>query len=182
MVKRYALTDFIYAAVFAALTAVLGAISIPIPFSPVPVSGQSLGIMLTGSILSAKQAALSVLTFLLLGAVGIPVFGGLTGGIGVLVGPKGGYLTGFFAGVIIIALVKGSTDKLWRLALANVVGGICVVYIPGVLWLSFVTGVDLNKAIMIGALPFIPGDLFKVFVAAVIGTAVNKHFLRTVAR
>ncbi|MDF2502439.1 MAG: BioY protein [Anaerosporomusa subterranea] len=175
MSERSKVTDFVYAAMFAALTAVLGLISIPLPFSPVPVSGQSLGIMLAGSILTVKQAAFSVLTFVLIGAVGVPVFSGLTGGLGILIGPRGGYYLGFLVGAIVIALLRGQSSNPWRLALANLIGGIGVVYLFGVAWLSVVTGMSLEKAVMAGALPFIPGDLFKVFAASAIGTAINKR-------
>jgi len=179
MSKRNEVTDFVYAALFAALIAVLGMISIPLPISPVPVTGQSLAIMLAGSILTVRQAAFSVITFLLIGAVGVPVFAGMTGGIGILVGPRGGYLLGFLVGAIVIALSKGQSNSKWRLALANMVGGIVIVYAFGVVWLNFVTGMGLEKAFMIGALPYIPGDLFKVFVATVIAVAVNKQLSKT---
>ncbi len=175
MYNKHQVNGFIYSALFAALIAVLGLVSIPLPISPVPVTGQSLGIMLAGSILTPRQAGFSVLTFLLIGAVGVPVFAGLTGGIGILVGPRGGYLLGFLVGAIVVALLKGTNNTTWRLGIANLVGGILVVYLLGVLWLNFVTGMGLEKAFMVGALPYIPGDLFKVFVATVIGVAINKQ-------
>lgn len=178
MSQRNKLNDIIYSGLFAALIAVLGLVSIPLPISPVPISGQSLAIMLAGSILKPRQAAFSVLTFLLIGAAGVPVFAGGTGGIGVIVGPRGGYLIGFLLGAIVISLLRGSTNSVWRLSLANITGGIVIVYIMGALWLSFVTGMGLEKAVMAGVLPFIPGDLCKVFVASVIGVAVNRQ-LRT---
>lgn len=175
MSQRNKLNDLIYAGLFAALTAVLGLISIPMPISPVPISGQSLAIMLAGSILTVRQAAYSVLTFLLVGAAGVPVISGGNGGIGVIVGPRGGYLIGFLVGVIVISLIKGLGNNVWRLVLANIAGGIVVVYIMGALWLSFITGMDLQKALIAGVLPFIPGDLCKVFIASVIGVAINKR-------
>lgn len=170
--------DLVYAGIFAALIAVLGLVSIPLPISPVPISGQTLAIMLAGSILTVRQAALSVLTFLLIGAVGMPVFAGATGGIAVLFGPRGGYLWGFLLGAIVIGLLKGSGIKMWRLALANAIGGIVVVYLLGVPWLGIITGMGLNKAWVAGALPFIPGDLVKVAVATVLGAAVNRKLAR----
>lgn len=175
MNKKNDFNDFIYAALFAALIAVLGLISIPLPFSPVPISGQSLGVMLAGCILSVRQAGLGLLGFLLLGAVGLPVFAGFTGGIGILLGPRGGYLLGYLIGGIVIALLKGQHNTLWRLAMANIIGGIGVVYFFGVLWLSFVTGIGLEKTVLTGALPFILGDLIKTVVATLIGAAVNKR-------
>lgn len=178
MNNKHGLIDFTYPAFFAALVAVLGTISIPLPFSPVPITGQSLGVMLAGCILNARQAGWGLLVFLLLGAVGLPVFAGFSGGIGILVGPRGGYLLGYLVGAIVIALLKGEQNAIWRMALANMIGGIIVVYVFGVLWLNFVTGMGLYKAFMAGALPFIPGDLMKVFLASVVGAAVNKRLLQ----
>lgn len=167
--------DYVYAGLFAALTAVLGLISIPLPFSPVPVSGQSLGVMLAGSILKTKQAVLSVLVFILIGAVGLPVFSGFAGGMSVVLGPRGGYYLGFLIGAAAIAWIRGKNNNILRLALANVVGGIFCVYLFGILWLNFLTGMGLKAAFLAGALPFIPGDLFKVFAATAIGIILNKR-------
>lgn len=175
MTTRSNLIDFIYAALFAALTSVLGFVSIPLPFSPVPVSGQSLGIMLAGSILTTRQAVLSVLTFILIGAIGVPVFSGFAGGLSVVIGPRGGYYLGFLIGVAAITLLKGKNNNPWRLAFANCIGGIIFVYLFGVLWLSFITNMGADKALMVGAVPFLPGDLFKVFLATFIGVATNKR-------
>ncbi|MBU2701813.1 biotin transport system substrate-specific component [Sporomusaceae bacterium BoRhaA] len=175
MPTKNKLIDFIYAAIFAAATAAMGFIIIPLPFSPVPITGQNLAIMLAASILTMRQAALSVMTFLLLGAIGLPVFTGGTGGIGVLFGPRGGYLIGFLIGAIVTAKLKGTNNNTGRLAMANLIGGIFVVYILGVAWLNFVTAMGLQRSLMVGALPFIPGDLLKVGIATIIGTAINKR-------
>ena len=182
MSQKTKLNDLMYAGLFAALTAVLGLVSIPLPFSPVPISGQSLAIMLAGSILTVRQAGFSILTFLLVGAVGVPVYAGGTGGLGIVAGPRGGYLLGFLIGAMVISYLKGSGNSVWRLAIANAVGGIGVVYFLGVLWLSFVTGMGLQKAFIAGALPFMPGDLFKVFIASVIGVALNKQLRKAQIR
>ncbi len=179
MSKKNELTDFIYAALFAAVIGVMGLIAIPLPISPVPITGQSLAIMLAGSILTVRQAAFSVLTFLLIGAIGVPVFAGGTAGIGIIAGPRGGYLIGFLAGATIISLLKGQTNSVLRLVLANITGGIGMIYIFGVLWLDFVTGMGLQKAIMVGVLPYIPGDILKVIAATFIGAAVNRYRAKT---
>lgn len=178
MTKRKELIDLIYAALFAALIVVLGFIAVPLPFSPVPVTGQTLAIMLAGSILTVRQAAMSVGTFLLLGAVGIPVFAGGAGGLGVLAGPRGGYLVGFLIGAIVIALINNRSSNILKIGAANIIGGIVVIYLIGVLWLNQVTGMGLEKAVVAGMMPFIPGDLFKVAIATVVAVAVNKQMLR----
>ena len=167
--------DFMYSSIFAAVISVLGYLVFPLPFSPVPVTGQSLGIMLTGCLLTTRQAAMAVGTFLLIGVAGVPVFAGGTSGIGSIIGPRGGYLIGFLIGAIIISLIKKKFSSIWGLGLANTVGGIFVVYLFGVLWLNWFTGMGLSAAIAGGALPFIPGDIFKVIVASIVGYKVNKR-------
>lgn len=171
--------DLLYGALFAALTAVLGYIVFPLPFSPVPVTGQSLAVMLAGSVLTMGQAALSLITFLFLGIIGIPVFAGGTAGLGIIFGPRGGYLIGFLVGAIVIALIK---EKLpnhpLSLAFANLIGGIGVVYFLGAFWLNYVTAIGMEKAIITGVLPFIPGDLFKLVVASLVGFSINKRMGR----
>ncbi|HIU64764.1 MAG TPA: biotin transporter BioY [Candidatus Avacidaminococcus intestinavium] len=169
------LHDLIYAAIFAALISALAIISIPLPFTPVPVSGQSLGVMLTGCLLAPRQSALAIITFLLLGAIGLPVFAGFSGGLGIILGPRGGYLFGYLVGAIMISVGKGSGQNFWQLASANLFGGILIVYLIGVPWLSVTTGISLDKALYIGALPFILGDIIKVFIATSLGLTINKR-------
>lgn len=178
MSQRTRLKDFVYAALFAAMIMVLGFIAFPLPFSPVPVTGQTLGIMLAGSILTIRQIILSISTFLLLGIAGVPVFAGGTGGIGIIAGPRGGYLIGFLVGAVVIALLRGKNKNLIRLGLANLAGGVVIVYIFGLLWLSHVTELGLAKAFLVGALPYIPGDLFKVLVATILAARIHVQIER----
>ena len=175
MSQKTNVNDLMYAGLFAALTAVLGLVSIPLPFSPVPITGQSLAVMLAGCVLSVRQAGYALLTSLLVGAVGVPVFAGGSGGFGIIAGPRGGYLIGYLLGAMVISYLKGQGKNVWRLALANIVGGIGVVYVVGVVWLSAVTGMPLSKALAVGALPFIPGDLIKVVVASGLAVALNRQ-------
>ncbi|MGE5586753.1 MAG: biotin transporter BioY [Clostridia bacterium] len=166
-------------AFFAALTSVLAFISIPLPFSPVPVTAQSFGAMLAGLLLDPGEAASSQVLYVLLGVAGMPVFAGNSSGLGVLTGPTGGYLWGFVAGAYVIALLtrRGTNVKPPGTAfsiLASVVGGVIVVYVLGVLQLSIVTRLPLGKAIVAGALPFIPGDLLKACAAGLAGSRLRR--------
>jgi biotin transport system substrate-specific component len=175
MLKKLEIRDMLYSALFAALIAVLGYVIIPLPFSPVPITGQTLAVMLAGCVLTPLQAGLSVITFIFMGAVGIPVFSGGASGIGVIVGTKGGYLLGFLIGAIVISLIKGKTNSIPRMIFACIIGGILIVYILGVPWLSYVTGMEISKAITVGALLFIPGDLLKAVAAGFIAKKINAH-------
>lgn len=175
MFKEFKLKDMMYSSMFAALISVLAYVVIPLPFSPVPVTGQTLAIMLAGLVLEPAQAFLSVLIFILLGAAGVPVFSGGRAGIGVLAGTSGGYIIGFLVGAVIISLLCKKTNNVWKLGVSAVIGGIIVVYLFGVPWLGYITGMGVKEAVIAGALPFIPGDIFKVVVATILAKRINPH-------
>lgn len=174
MKKNTNLNDYLYASMFAALISILAFLSIPLPVGP-PITGQTLGVMLAGSILKPKQVALSITTYLLLGIIGLPVFSGGTSGLGVLSGNRGGYLIGFLLGAIVISIIRGSSNSLFRICISNLIGGIIVIHIMGSVWLSIVTSMTYNQAFMVGSLPYIAGDLIKLICASLIAHSVNKH-------
>lgn len=175
MKKTFSVRDLCYISLFATLISVSGYIFIPLPFSAVPVTAQTLAVMLTGSLLPVGHAFASVLIFLLMGAIGLPVFSGGASGLGIIIGQTGGYLIGFLAGAVFISALKGKAPGFLRLLAINAIGGIIMVYTFGVLWLSFVAGIGIIKAIAIGALPFIPGDIVKIAAAALITLRLNKY-------
>lgn len=160
---------------FTAVLIVLSYVSIPLPFSPVSLTGQTLGIMLIGSTLAPIESGLAILVYILLGAAGLPVFSGGHSGLGSLFGPTGGFLFAFFFGVILISILKGDGKNVVRLVFANLIGGVLVVYLIGVPWLAFVLKFPIAKAAAVGAIPFIPGDLFKVALAAFSAAALNRR-------
>ena len=172
-------------AVFAALIIALGLVIVPLP-GGVPITGQTLGVMLAGLILGPRSAPLAVLAVLALAAVGLPVLAGGRGGLGVFAGPSVGYLLGWVAGVVIIALILGSQRIVWwRAGLATVLGGIGVVYLFGIPVQALVTGVPLG-ATALSSLVFLPGDLLKAAAATVLCIALQRAypraFLRTAVR
>lgn len=157
------------AAMMAGLTAVLAYVRIPLPISPVPVSAQTLGTMLAGSVLGARLGAASQLVYVLMGALGLPVYAGGAGGLSVLLGPTGGYLVGFVLGAYVTGwMASSSRAGAARLLMAHLVGGVLVPYAVGVLQLALVTGMNLPQAVAAGALPFLAGDAVKVVVATAV--------------
>lgn len=167
-------------AVFAAIIAVLG---LPGGFSilgSVPITAQTLGVMLAGAILGPWLGALSVTVLLALVAVGMPLLAGGRGGIGVFVGPSAGYLFGWIAGAIVIGLIVhagGRKPATWRTLLGVVVGGILVVYAFGIPVQSLVTRLPLVETALT-SLVFVPGDLVK----AVLATAIVMTLVRAYPR
>ena len=159
------LRGMIYASLFGAGTAAGAYLVIPLP--PVPITLQTLFLGLAGALLGARLGALSQLIYLLIGIIGLPVFAGGKAGLGVLFGPTGGYLIGFVVGAWVIgALVslKKNAGFVWICAALAV--GTLVIYFFGVAQLSLVAKLSLNKAIAVGALPFLIGDAVKILAAA----------------
>ena len=149
----------VLAALFAALTAVGGYIAIPI--GPVPIVLANLFVLLAGLLLGSKWAVSSIAIYLFLGAIGLPVFAGGKSGVVVLLGPTGGFLLGYLACALIVALICGiGNPSLWKDIVA-VSAGIAAVYLLGVPWLKFNSGLDWGKVFSIGMFPFIPGDILK---------------------
>lgn len=163
-------------ALIAAMVAVLGFVSIPLPFTPVPITGQTLGVMLAGAVLGARRGGLSLVLFILLVAVGMPILSGGRGGIGAIMGPSGGYIVSWpFAAYFIGKFTEGQGKLNFVKAFVPIfLFGILFVYVIGVPWLMAATHISLGKAIAGGALPFIPGDLIKAVVASVVAVAMRK--------
>lgn len=179
--SRFSAHDITRIAVFAALIAVLGLPGpIPIFGGAVPITAQTLGVMLAGAVLGAWRGGAAVTTVLALVAIGLPLLSGGRGGLGVFAGPTAGYMIGWIAGAIVIGLIARTATKAptwWRTALACVVGGIFVVYLFGVPVQSLVTGVGLWET-AISSVVFLPGDLVKVVVAVIVTQALWRAYPR----
>ncbi|MFF2830491.1 biotin transporter BioY [Cellulosimicrobium cellulans] len=165
-------------ATFAALIAALGMPgSIALFGNAVPITLQTLGVMLAGAILGAWRGGLAVATFLALAAAGLPVLAGGRGGLGAFVGPSAGYLVGFLVGA---AVVGWLVDRLRRVTFVGVlvaclVGGVAVVYAFGVPVQSLVTGVPLATTAQL-SLAFVPGDVLKALAAGAITVGVVRSY------
>ena len=156
-------------ALFAALIAVLGLVpAITLPFG-VPITAQSLGIMLCGTVLGAKRGALAVLLFRLLVAIGLPLLSGGRGGLGVFAGPSVGFLIGF----PVAAFVAGLIVERWQAPVAaaallgSVLGGVIVLYAFGIPGMAIMLGKTIPEATALTA-AYIPGDLIKCALAALV--------------
>lgn len=170
--------DLAYIALFAAILAALAVfppIALPIG---VPITAQSMGPMLAGSIIGARRGALSMLLFTVLVAIGMPLLPGGRGGLGVIMGPTGGFILSWIA----VAFVVGwLTERMWdrlsfiRVFLACVFGALVVGYGIGVPWLAAVSGIGLGKAIMAMAI-YVPGDLLKAVIAAIVATSIKRAY------
>lgn len=156
-------------ALMTAVTCVLGPLSIPLPFSPVPISLTNFAIFLAIFILGMKSGTISFIIYLLLGAVGVPVFSSFRGGFQVLAGPTGGYLIGF----IFLALIMGfALDHFDRKLVPTIIGmiiGMAVCYAFGTVWLAKLLSLSFKEGLMMGVIPYLAGDAAKIIIAAIVG-------------
>ncbi len=147
------------------LVALFAQIAIPLPFSPVPVTGQTFAVLLTGVLLGSRRGSLALLTYLAEGAMGLPVLAGGAAGLARLTGPTGGYLVGFVAAAWLVGrLAERGWDRRMESTLLAMLLGNAVIYAFGLPWLARFVGAD--RVFDLGLLPFLPGDLGKVLLAA----------------
>ncbi len=162
-------------ALFAALIAVLGLVPRIDLAAGVPITAQSLGIMLCGTVLGAKRGALAVLLFLALVAVGLPLLAGGRGGLGVFAGPSVGFLIGFPIAAFVIGWIVENTSLPVGLAAsaASVLGGIAVLYLFGIAGLSVMLGKTWAEATVI-SFAYLPGDVVKAVLAGFITQGIAR--------
>ncbi len=152
-------------AVNVALLATAGQLSIPLP-GGVPLTLQTLFLLLMGLVLPPRHALLGAASYLLLGALGFPVFSGGRGGVGVFAGPTGGYLAGFLLAPPLVALVKDCPLPPSPRALSACIAGLIPIYACGLVWLRTWHGLSWNDALHVGLLPFLALDAMKAAGAA----------------
>ncbi len=169
--------DSILIATFAALTAALGLLPpIPVPVIPVPITAQSLGVMLAGCLLGPRRAAFSMGLLLLLIALGLPLLAGGRGGLGVFVSPSVGFLIGWPLGAFAVGAIAAQEGSgAGRYIIACVLGGIGVVYLFGAPGIALISSLPLSTA-TIATAAFLPGDLVKAALAGVIAASVKRAY------
>lgn len=173
--KNSKILDMVYTAVFVALMAICAWISIP---APVPFTLQTFGVFVTVGILGGKRGSLSILIYLLLGAIGVPVFSGFRGGIQALLGATGGYIIGFLLSALAMwGMEKLLGKKTWVLALSMVLG-LLVCYAFGTVWFMVVYAQNSGAVGLMTALgwcvfPFIIPDIIKIALALLLTKTIT---------
>ncbi|WGD36882.1 biotin transporter BioY [Lysinibacter sp. HNR] len=182
--RRLDATDLARIAVFVATIAVLGLPGSFTVVGSVPITAQTLGVMLAGAILGPRLGALSITVLLALVAVGLPLLAGGRGGLGVFVGPSAGYLVGWILGALVVGLIvhaAGRKPVLWRTVLGMFVGGVLVIYAIGIPVQSAMTRLPLVETALT-SLVFIPGDLMKAALATAIVMTLVRAYPRAFRR
>ncbi|HEX6490216.1 MAG TPA: biotin transporter BioY [Gaiellaceae bacterium] len=161
------LTDAFLVVLGAGLIAASAQLSIPLPFTPVPITGQTFAVLLVGASLGSARGGASALLYVLLGLVGTPVYAHGAQGWAVIAGASGGYLVSYpFASALTGWLAERRWDRRFSSAVGAMLTGNVVIYLFGLPWLAVVLGTGLAKTLELGLYPFVPGDTFKLYLAA----------------
>jgi biotin transport system substrate-specific component len=159
------LFDVLTTAGFSLLIGLAAQVAVPLPFTPVPLTVQTLAVLATGALLGRTRGLLAVALYVAEGCAGLPVFSGGRAGIAHLLGPTGGYLAGFLAAAWLAGMfAENGWDRRWITAFAALVIADAAVFVPGVLWLGAFTG--YSRVLILGALPFAAADLVKAALCA----------------
>jgi biotin transport system substrate-specific component len=174
MMETLRLRAMVLASMFGAATAA-GAY-LMIPLSPVPITLQSLFLNLAAAFLGGSWAAFSQIIYILLGVLGLPVFAGGKAGLGTLLGPTGGYLFGFIlAGFVAGKFIEIKKNPGLPWMIFSMAIGLLLIYALGILHLMAVARIPLEKALLLGVLPFLPGDFLKILAASLLARRLRPH-------
>jgi biotin transport system substrate-specific component len=148
------------------LLAALAQVEITLPFTPVPITGQTFGVLLVGATLGARRGAAAMIAYVAAGGLGLPFFAGGASGLRILTGATAGYLVGFaLAAHAVGALCERGLERRVRTSLIPFLVGTLIIYVCGAVWLSILVG-SLGEALKLGVLPFLPGDALKLVAAS----------------
>lgn len=163
------LTDAVLVTLGTGVVAAAAQVSLPLPFTPVPVTGQTFAVLLVGASLGAGRGMASLVLYVLVGIAGAPVYADGAHGWAVMSGATGGYLVGFVAAAAITGrLAERCWDRRFSSALAAMLTGNVVIYLVGLPWLAIVLDTGLERSLELGLYPFVPGDVLKLYLAGML--------------
>ncbi|MDF2558451.1 MAG: biotin transporter BioY [Bacillales bacterium] len=164
--KNFKTFDLVICSLFAALSGVLSQIAVPI--GAVPINLTHISIFVAAGLLGAKRGFISQFIFVLLGAIGLPVFSKFSGGLGVLVGPTGGFIVGYLACAFITGFMIDRFGRSIKNLFIAMLVGIVVTYVLGISWFMYATKLDLVKSLTICVYPFLLGDFLKIVLSTIL--------------
>jgi biotin transport system substrate-specific component len=174
VLPSHRVTTLVLVTSFALLTAAAAQIRIPLPFTPVPITGQTFAVLLSGAVLGSTAGAASQALYFLMG-LGLPFYAGGASGWSYATGATGGFLVGFVVAAWVVGnLAERRQDRAIATAIPAFLTGTVVIYLLGVPWLANVLGISWTRAVELGAAPFILGDLAKLAIAGALLPAAWK--------
>lgn len=172
--NAFSVRDLTKMALCLAFCIVLSFISFPLPMTPGLVTALTIALTVTALVLSPKLTFITIAAYVFLGAIGLPLFPGGTGGLGRLMGPTGGFYIGWPIVCWLESMLKGDTPSFKRYAFVAIAVGVPLTYVGGLISMMLVLHVNLWEGLAMAVLPFIPGDILKALLAAFIAVRVNK--------
>ena len=166
--------DMTKMALCVAILCVTSFLVIPLPFTPIVISLHTIAVNIIGLILSPMQAGVTVLIYLFMGLIGLPVFSAGTAGPGKIFGPTGGYYFGFLFAVILISMLRGKSISMKRYMIVSICIGVPVQHICAIIGMSIHNGGNIAFAFLTVSLPFLLGDIIKCVIASMVGVSLNK--------
>lgn len=173
--KKPSTKSMLLCALFAAMTAILSQLALPLPFTPVPVNLATLSVLLCGAVLGAKRGLVSQTVYVLLGAIGLPVFSKMTGGLSVLAGPTGGYLIGYILAAGLTGLMVDKCPQKLYIPPISMVCGLAICYAFGTAWYVILTKSAIPQALLMCVVPFLPGDALKIIAASFLTPKLRQY-------
>ncbi len=169
-----------YCALFAALTAILSQIAIPLPFTPIMINLALLSVFVSAGILGKTAGTVCQLVYVGLGVIGLPVFANFSGGIGVLAGPTGGYIIGYIVAAFVIGLLCDTFKNTFVNNVLFIIAGLALCYTFGTAWFVISAHVGIAQALVMCVLPFLVGDAIKICVAAFLIKTLKNKLLKNI--
>ncbi|MGM9934081.1 biotin transporter BioY [uncultured Clostridium sp.] len=167
--------DMVIIALMTSVMCVISPFSIPLPFTPVPISLANFIIYVSCCILGTKKGTISVLLYLLMGAIGLPVFAGFSAGLSKVAGPTGGYLVGFiFCAISTGLFVERFEDRIGMYPIGMIIGTV-ICYTFGTAWLAFQMKLGFVQALFMGVIPYLIGDGLKIAISTILGYTLRSR-------
>jgi len=174
--KKLSIRDLCYIGIFTAIITACAQLSIPMPYG-VPMTLQTFAIPLAGVVLGTKKGTFSVLIYVLLGAIGFPVFAGFAGGLSIVLGATGGFILSFPLMALTAGIGDSKNNKIWLVC--GLLAGAVINYLCGMIYFTVVMSSDLKTAFIACVLPFIPVAIVKIGLVAVLGKSLKTALLRS---
>lgn len=175
---RFTVQEMMKMALCIAFCAVSAFISFPLPFTPGLVTALTVALTVTALVLPPRLTFIAIASYVFLGCIGLPILPGGVGGLGRILGPTGGFYLGWPFVCAIVSWLKGQDINIRRYMLVSVLVGVPLTYVGGLISMMQVMQVGLWQGLTMAVFPFIPGDIMKALLAAIIGVRVNKMLQR----
>lgn len=177
--KLFTVRGMVFMAIFAAIICIAAPVSVQI--GPIPITLATFAIYLAGAMLGGKRGMIAVIVYIMLGAVGLPVFSNFNGGFTALLGPTGGYIIGYIPLVLLTGVFSDMNSKKHRKMIAGMLLGTAALYTFGTAWFMIMTQSTLGRALALCALPFIPGDALKIVCVSAIAIPLKSKLSRFIS-